>query len=75
MAGKAVFLSLTRQIIFMIPLLFLLPPVYGLDGVWSAFPISDSLATVVATLMLIWQIRRIRQTEIPPATDSKHISE
>lgn len=60
MAGKAVFLSLTRQILFMIPLLLILPPHYGLDGVWSCFPISDSVATVVAVLMLWWQIRRIK---------------
>ncbi len=62
MAGKAVFLSLTRQIIFMVPLLFILPPVFGLNGVWSAFPISDVIATIVASVMLIWQIRRIRRS-------------
>ncbi len=62
MAGKAVFLSLTRQIIFMVPLLFILPPVLGLNGVWSAFPISDVIATIVASVMLIWQIRRIRRS-------------
>lgn len=62
MAGKAIFLSLTRQIIFMIPLLFILPPIWKLNGVWGAFPIADTLATVVATCMLFWQIRRIRQT-------------
>lgn len=60
MAGKAVFLSLTRQILFMIPLLLILPPHYGLDGVWSCFPISDAVATIVAALMLIWQIRHIK---------------
>ena len=60
MAGKAVFLSLTRQIIFMIPLLFILPPVMGLDGVWSAFPISDMVATIVAGVLLWLQIRNIR---------------
>ncbi|MDE5662508.1 MAG: MATE family efflux transporter [Muribaculaceae bacterium] len=65
MAGKAVFLSLTRQIIFMVPLLFILPPIFGLDGVWSAFPISDVVATIVTTIMLIWQIRRIRQRPAP----------
>lgn len=65
MAGKAVFLSLTRQIIFMVPLLFILPPIFGLDGVWSAFPISDVMATIVATIMLIWQIRRIRRRPAP----------
>lgn len=61
MAAKSIFLSLTRQIIFMIPMLLILPPKFGLDGVWSAFPVSDFLATVVATLMLIWQIRKIRR--------------
>ncbi|MDE5902650.1 MAG: MATE family efflux transporter [Muribaculaceae bacterium] len=61
MAGKAVFLSLTRQIIFMVPLLFILPPIFGLNGVWGAFPISDFIATIVASVMLIWQIRRIRR--------------
>lgn len=60
MAGKAVFLSLTRQIIFMIPLLFILPPMMGLNGVWTAFPISDAVATVVSAIMLFVQIRNIR---------------
>lgn len=61
MAGKAVFLSLTRQIIFMIPLLFILPPMMGLDGVWSAFPISDMVATIVAGVLLWLQMRNIRK--------------
>lgn len=60
MAGKSVFLSLTRQILFMVPMLLILPPVWGLDGVWSCFPICDVLATIVATFMLIWQLKRIR---------------
>ena len=61
MAGKAVFLSLTRQIIFMIPLLFVLPPVMGLDGVWSAFPISDLVSTIVTGILLWSQIRNIKK--------------
>lgn len=59
MAGKAIFLSLTRQIIFMVPLLFILPRFWGLNGIWSAFPISDTVATVVAAMMLVWQLRHI----------------
>lgn len=59
MAGKAVFLSLTRQIIFMIPLLFILPPVMGLDGVWTAFPISDMAASVTAAILLWVEMRHI----------------
>lgn len=65
MAGKAVFLSLTRQILFMIPLLFILPPMWGLDGVWSAFPISDLIATVLAAFFLWIQIKRIKSTPAP----------
>lgn len=61
MAGKAVFLSLTRQIIFMIPLLFILPPLMGLNGVWSAFPISDLVATIVAGALLWVQIKNIKK--------------
>lgn len=73
MAGKAAFLSLTRQIIFMIPLLFILPPKFGLNGVWSAYPISDFLATVVTTVMLIFQIKKIKRDAIlmHPQADSE----
>ena len=67
MAGKAVFLSLTRQIIFMIPLLFILPPHFGLNGVWSAFPICDVASAVIAGAMLWWQVRHIRKASPPPA--------
>lgn len=67
MAGKAAFLSLTRQIICMIPLLFILPPIFGLNGVWSCFPISDFVATVVTTVMLIMQMKKIRnQARLKP---------
>ncbi len=64
MAGKAVFLSLTRQIIFMIPLLLILPHYYGLNGVWSCYPICDFVASVVTAFMLVWQIRKIRMTPL-----------
>lgn len=60
MAGKAVFLSLTRQIIFMIPMLLILPHLFGLNGIWSCFPIADVLSTVVASIMLYLQIKKIR---------------
>ncbi len=64
MAGKAVFLSLTRQIIFMIPMLLILPGYFGLSGVWSSFPICDMLSAIVAGFMLWWQIKRIKNTRL-----------
>lgn len=61
MATKSVFLSLTRQIIFMVPMLLILPPLWGLDGVWACFPVCDVLSTVVAAIMLAIQIKRIKR--------------
>ena len=58
--GKAVHsivLSVTRRALFLIPLLFVLPPLMGISGVWVAFPISDLLAFVLTTLFLIVQLR------------------
>lgn len=66
MAGKAIFLSLTRQVIFMVPLILILPGFWGLNGIWAAFPISDSVATVVTALMIWYQIRYIRRHNPQP---------
>lgn len=60
MAAKSIFLSLTRQVIFMIPALLVLPRFFGLDGVWACFPIGDVLSTIVAAFMLTWQIRSLK---------------
>lgn len=51
-AGKAIWVSLSRQVLFLIPLLFTLPSVLGLAGVWLSFPISDIFAFAVACVML-----------------------
>ncbi len=59
MAGKSIFLSLTRQVIFLIPLLLTLPGFFGLDGVWASFPSSDVAATVVTVIMVLYQLHRI----------------
>lgn len=58
-AGKSIFLSLTRQVLFLIPLLLWLPKMLGLNGVWTSFPISDILATVVTAAMIIWQFHHL----------------
>lgn len=46
--GKAkisIFLSLSRQMIYLLPLLIILPPIMGVDGVWAALPASDAVAS------------------------------
>ncbi len=68
---KSIFLSLTRQVIFLIPLLLLLPDKFGLDGVWLSFPVSDTLATLVTLSMILWQLhtitRDISANQLKPA--------
>lgn len=62
-AGKSIFLSLTRQVLFLIPLLLWLPTMKGLDGVWLSFPFSDILATIVTLAMIVWQFGKMRKIE------------
>lgn len=62
--GKAklsIFLSLSRQLIFLIPLLVILSNIYGVDGVWASLPASDLLAGVLATVVMIIFLRRFRR--------------
>ena len=52
MVRKSVILSLSRQILFLLPLLYVLPLWFGANGVWMSFPISDALATLLTVFML-----------------------
>ncbi len=58
-AGKSIFMSLSRQVIFLMPLLFTLPHLLGYRGVWLSFPVSDVCATIVSVMLLVMQIRKI----------------
>ena len=56
-AGKAMpalLLTLLKQGVFLIPLAYILPIYYGVDGVWWSFPISDTLATIIT----VWVLKR-----------------
>ncbi len=59
-AGKSIFLSVTRQMLFLIPLLAVLPQWWGLDGVWLSMPISDSLSFIAAASMLGYMVRKLK---------------
>lgn len=64
-AGKAIFLSLTRQVIYLIPLALLLPMVFEtpLDGVWWAIPVSDTLSAITAIIILLTARIKVPQTK------------
>ncbi|MDD6778892.1 MAG: MATE family efflux transporter [Bacteroidales bacterium] len=62
-AGKSIFMSLTRQVLFIIPMLIILPPHFGLNGVWAAFPTADTLSTFVTIVLVISQFRQIHRLQ------------
>ena len=62
--GKAkisMLLSLSRQLLFFLPMLLVLPQFYQVDGVWMAQPISDVVSVVVAVTMLMKYIKRFKK--------------
>ena len=67
MAKKAIFLSLTRQLLFLIPCLLILPNIFGEIGVWISIPVADVIAFITALFMLIWQLRYFRQLKTTKA--------
>ena len=63
--GKAkvsMLLSLSRQLLFFLPMLLILPNFYQVDGVWMAQPISDVISVVVAVVMLTNYIKKLKTT-------------
>ena len=62
-APLAMFMSTTRQLLFLLPLLLILTPEYGAMGAWMSMPIADSLSVIVATILLTLQIRKLRRME------------
>jgi Na+-driven multidrug efflux pump len=56
-AKIAIFLSLTRQLIFLIPFLIFLPRYFGLDGVFMSMPVADLIAFFVTILTFAYQYK------------------
>lgn len=59
--APSIFLSLTRQLVFLLPFLWILPKYFGVDGVWMSMAGSDILASIVAAITLIIWIRIINK--------------
>lgn len=62
-AMKAVIQSLSRQLLFLVPAIIILPRFWGLNGVWGANPIADTLAALLSVYLLVLQIRIIKRQE------------
>jgi putative MATE family efflux protein len=57
----AMFLSLSRQVVFLIPAIILLPKVFGLQGIWMAAPISDILASLVTGIWITLEMKKLNE--------------
>ena len=71
--GKAkisMLLSLSRQLLFFLPLLIILPPLMQVDGVWYSQPISDTISAVVAATMLIKYVKKFKAQHEAAAQDN-----
>lgn len=64
MAGKAIFLSLSRQLLILLPCLLILPHFFGALGVWISMPVSDLLASIIAAVMLLLQFRKFHKAAV-----------
>ncbi|MBU3110599.1 MATE family efflux transporter [Clostridium lacusfryxellense] len=69
-AGISIFLGLSRQVILLIPLLFILPRFFGLTGVWMSGPSSDALASIITAVFIFIEIKHLNklQSEMEPVT-------
>ena len=63
-APLAILMSLTRQLLFLLPLLWFLPRQFGAQGVWISMPIADTASIILAFVLFMWQMRKIKQLEL-----------
>jgi Na+-driven multidrug efflux pump len=58
-AKPAIFLALSRQVLFLIPMVVILSRIYGLRGVWLSFPAADSVSFAVTFVMVTCELRNL----------------
>lgn len=61
MVHKSILLSLSRQLLFLVPLIYFLPVFFGHRGVWMSFPIADTAAIVLSTILLLSLFQKFRK--------------
>lgn len=66
MASKSIILSLSRQLLILLPCLLILPLFFQEEGVWYSMPVSDLLASLIALFMLLRQFKQFKQHPSEP---------
>lgn len=60
---KSIFLSMSRQLLLLIPCLIILPIFFGINGVWYSLPLSDGIAVFIAAAMLWTEVKKLKKSE------------
>ena len=71
MAKISIFLSLSRQLLLLLPLLVVLPPEFGINGVWVSMPASDALSALVASVVMARYMRKFNAQPLPSVSLEK----
>ena len=72
MVKKSIFLSVSRQLVFLVPFLIIFPEIWGTNGVWISIATADGIATITASIML-WHFYRNQATLRVPSIRMKSI--
>lgn len=67
--NHSMFLSLSRQVIILMPLLFILPPIFKLNGVWLAGPASDVISSIIAAIFLYREMKHLDRLHVNVLSD------
>jgi len=62
-AKNAMILTVTRQVVFLIPAILILPQFFNLDGVWMAGPVADSMSAILSAIFLYNELRILKKLE------------
>ncbi len=58
-ARTSLFLNLLRQVIVLIPLILILPPVFGIDGIWVSGPAADLISAAITAVMILREVKKL----------------
>jgi Na+-driven multidrug efflux pump len=62
-AKLAMFATLFRQVIMLIPLIYILPGFWGINGIWLAFPVADSMSAIAVSILLVREWKKLTASE------------
>ncbi len=69
MVKTSIFLSLSRQLLFLLPLIYSLPLMFGSAGVWASFPIADTVSVIVAVFFIVRLFRKFNKLQDGESSD------